>query len=699
VVEQASTNPESEISMIGALFPAEQKLIDHASVGTCCLLDGTSLDQRRVRAEIICGLLLENRWPVHPRGVRLCGAIIDEALDAEHTALNAPLVLERCELRAGFTFRSARATLIELLDCRIVGTPDASYLQAGSLRLHGSLITAYITLVGAVIDGDLDLEHLQVLGADVAGTAVLADQVRVGGGALLDRLETYGTVRLLGASIGGNLDLDGARLVGPDTALFADGVRVGGGVFLGKGLSAVGAIRLAGGRVDGQLSLAGGTIGGRDEAGNSLIGDGLHVGNDVFFNDGFSAAGAIRLVGATIGGNLEMQGAEVTGVDDYGDAVVAYSLTVQGDAFLQRLGSAGALRLTGATVGGRLSLAGMSVVDSDHDGYGIVADGLDVGSDAQLGDGLVTAGAVRVTGMVVGGNLEMNGARIKGTDGDGDALAARRLRVAGDMLVGEGFEAHGTVRLAQAVVEGQLALAPERSPPVVLTGARCGELADDPSCWPHEGELHLRGFRFGTLASSTGWRQRLSWIRRQGLVEWSPDPYEQLAGFYASAGDETAHRHVRIAKHDDELRHLRSTRQPGTLAYRFWRRPFGWLLGYGYRRHRAGWLLVAVLISAALVFRQAERDGGMVPDPAAATAATAQPPPPCGEDHPCFNAVIYGADVVLPVVDLGQDRAWRPIETEGHGPVWVWARWVFIAVGWTLASIFVAAFAGLVPLS
>jgi hypothetical protein len=596
VVEPEQTDRESRGSVIGALLPAEQRLIEHAAAGTRCVLTGTAAEDRRVRAEVLYDLFADGpgRGRVHARGVRLTGAVIDELLDFEHTILAAPLALEHCELRAGFTFRSARADAVELVDCRIVGAPDAARLQTGSLRLSGSVITAWLSLAGAVVDGDLDLDSVHLLGADLAGTALLADQLRVGGGAFLGDVETHGTVRLLGAGIGGNLDLDGARLVAVDTVLLADGLRVGGGVFLGKGLRAVGAIRLAGATVDGQLSLGGASIAGTDDDGCSLVADGLHVGRDAFLDDGFT-----------------------------------------------------------------------------------------------------TAGAVRLTGTTVGGNLEMDGARVDGSDAHGNAVVASRVRVGGDLLLGEGFDAAGTLRLAQAVVEGQLALAPARSTPLVLTGARCGELADEEASWPDEGGLVLRGFRFGTLAAGTAWRRRLAWIRRQGLVDWSPDPYEQLAGFYGSVGDETALRHVRIAKHDDELRHLRRTRKPGTLAYRFWRRPFGWLLGYGYRRHRAGWLLVATLLAAGLLFRRAEIEGGMVPDPPPAKAQAQ----PCGKDHPCFNSMVYGADVVLPVVDLGQDRTWRPVETGSGGPVWVWARWAFIAAGWILASIFVAAFAGLVPLS
>jgi hypothetical protein len=66
--------------------------------------------------------------------------------------------------------------------------------------------------------------------------------------------------------------------------------------------------------------------------------------------------------------------------------------------------------------------------------------------------------------------------------------------------------------------------------------------------------------------------------------------------------------------------------------------------------------------------------------------------------------VVYGADVVLPIIDFGQDSAWRPIEVDtatrvaglDPGGWWVTARWVFIALGWILASVFVAAFTSVV---
>ena len=173
------------------------------------------------------------------------------------------------------------------------------------------------------------------------------------------------------------------------------------------------------------------------------------------------------------------------------------------------------------------------------------------------------------------------------------------------------------------------------------------------------------GFRYDALELDTGWAQRLDWVRRQGFRSWSPEPYEQLAAYYSATGDEDAARRIRVAKNDDELTQLRTTRRWRSLGYRTWRRPLGWHVGDDYRRQRAAWLLAATLAAASALFRQAEGAGAMVPDvPRRSRSA------PCGAAHPCFDSWFYGADVVLPIVDFGQDTAYRPVETAE-----VWVRW------------------------
>jgi hypothetical protein len=347
----------------------------------------------------------------------------------------------------------------------------------------------------------------------------------------------------------------------------------------------------------------------------------MRVYGVVFLDDGFEAAGAVRLAGASIERQLSMGGAKLTGTDPVGNALFAEGMRVTG---------------------------------------GVVLD-----------EGFEAAGAVRLLGASIEGQLSMRGAKLTGTDPDGDALVADGMRVTGEVFLDGGFEVAGTVR---------------------LTDAECGVLFPGAV-----GPLVLGGIRLGAVPM-LGWQEQLSWIRRQGWDDWSPDPYEQVAGAYLRGGDEEAARQIRIARHDDELRHLREVQRAGTRRYRFWRRALGVTVGYGYRRYRAGWALVATIVAAVGMFGWAEDQGAMVP---------ADPPEDaqqCGPDYPCFNPMVYGADVVLPIIDFGQDTAWRPIEVNtttrvaglDPGGWWVTARWVFIALGWILASVFVAAFTSIV---
>jgi hypothetical protein len=69
--------------------------------------------------------------------------------------------------------------------------------------------------------------------------------------------------------------------------------------------------------------------------------------------------------------------------------------------------------------------------------------------------------------------------------------------------------------------------------------------------------------RAAALVVDTEWHRRLLWVRRQGSVNWSPDPYKQLASYYTAMGDEAAAKRVQVAKQDDELIRLRDDKKTG----------------------------------------------------------------------------------------------------------------------------------------
>jgi hypothetical protein len=56
---------------------------------------------------------------------------------------------------------------------------------------------------------------------------------------------------------------------------------------------------------------------------------------------------------------------------------------------------------------------------------------------------------------------------------------------------------------------------------------------------------------------------------------------------------------------------------------------------------------------------------------------------------PAFNPLAYTADVILPIVDLGQKSAWQP---QGSALYWSWALTV---AGWVLTTAVVAGLTGI----
>jgi hypothetical protein len=56
------------------------------------------------------------------------------------------------------------------------------------------------------------------------------------------------------------------------------------------------------------------------------------------------------------------------------------------------------------------------------------------------------------------------------------------------------------------------------------------------------------------------------------------------------------------------------------------------------------------------------------------------PAPIKADEHPRWNAALYALDLLVPVINLGQDGYWR---LEGR---WQWASAALILLGWILAT-------------
>ena len=157
-----------------------------------------------------------------------------------------------------------------------------------------------LRLRGAKITGRLDLENLAT-GISLELTDCLLEEGIFARNARLASLVLAGCLLDHAAEP----PLDGAMLV--CGALFLVGTRV-------IGHADSGAVRLAGARIGGQLGCIGAEL--RNDSGPALIADSLHVDQGTFLR-GFTVAGrggtgAVRLLGARVGGQLDCAGATVS---------------------------------------------------------------------------------------------------------------------------------------------------------------------------------------------------------------------------------------------------------------------------------------------------------------------------------------------------------------------------------------------------
>jgi hypothetical protein len=198
---------------------------------------------------------------------------------------------------------------------------------------------------------------------------------------------------------------------------------------------------------------------------------------------------------------------------------------------------------------------------------------------------------------------------------------------------------------------------------VDLSHARVGSYHDDPASWPET--LDLRGFVYHTLVNDqVDVRSRLRWLERQPGA-YLPQPYDQLAAAYRNTGQEDAARLAAIGK---QRRRRHALNPAGKLV--------NWLLyltvGYGYRTWLAALWLAGLLAFGTGIFAYAH--------PGHMTATTTP--------APAFHPVAYTLDVLVPIADLGQQKAWTPT----GGPLY-WS-WALSAAGWVLTTAVVAGLSG-----
>ncbi|WP_327358294.1 membrane-associated oxidoreductase [Streptomyces sp. NBC_01304] len=339
---------------------------------------------------------------------------------------------------------------------------------------------------------------------------------------------------------------------------------------------------------------------------------------------GLTVHGTFRVHGTSIAGTLDLDEARLD--CPAGTALRGTRLAVGSDLKARYLTANGELCLKGAAIAGTLDLSD-SRLDNPTDTT-LHASTLSVGADLHAMR-LVSNGRINLRGARIPGQLNFAHASL--ANPGGMALRASSL-VAGELWFREARPIRGTVSLRRA----QLDL-----------------LHITPATWPDE--VRLDGLTYTTLAPHEPAERRLAllWRDKDGHIPFS---YEQLTTAYRRIGDDGAARTVQLAK---QRRH-RSTLPPYA---RLWGYVQDAAVGYGFRPVRAAAWLFSLLLIGTLAYT-AEHPRALKPDEA-----------------PAFNALVYTLDLLLPIIDFGQESAYTPT-----GTGFQWLAYALIITGWVLAT-------------
>jgi hypothetical protein len=401
------------------------------------------------------------------------------------------------EIFAQFTFGSQRKTNLEIKDDTMRDTDNGLTSEEQMLyemAARGEWVR-YSPSTGAALcesRGVLRADRLQALmTAEVQGVQVHWRGVRVRGARITGSLDLRTAnvlypvefvdcffdepVNLVEASMG-SITLTGSHVA----ALHADRAHIRGSLNLSQGFTSEGVVSLFNAKIDGDFNCDGGNLLGVPR---SLYGSGLSVAGDLTFGvagteddaSAFTAAGEVRLVSATVGGDFFCGGASFGGQPA---SLNAGRINVAGSVFMRvtevagqvyRFETAGGVVLRGARVGGSIDCRGGYCRSTSQ--ASLSASSMDVGGTLFLGvidlggvgHPFAATGGVRLIDATVGGDVDCDGGQFGGKPGttslslDGAKIGgAAKLGVAA--IAGEvhSFRACGPVSLVQASVTGDV---------------------------------------------------------------------------------------------------------------------------------------------------------------------------------------------------------------------------------------------------
>jgi hypothetical protein len=599
-----------------------------------------------VRGEVLTGLFSEANGT---SALRLTNALIAGRFNLEGRDVRQVIDLRDCEFENVPDLQMARLIGLRLHICRTPG------LRARNLRVDSDLIlepkficAGTLDLTDATVGGSLRMSGAE-LHHNGRRHSMAAARLHVSGSFLALDLQATGSIRLAGAYVGGSLQMTAAYLTSP---LDCDRIRVEGTVTMDRGFTALGVVQLADARIGGHLRLSGARLGdpqAPEQTPIVLFADGIELGGDLDARAGeiaqrpdedpLVAYGQVRFPGGKVDGFVSLSGAQLHCAGR--DALFADRVSVGETLFLEGVEATGCIRLQNSRIGGSLNCTGSAFTEPRLRADGSRKPSLDL-QFASIGHNLLCSRQVLVTGGVSTRLAEIRHTvhLSLATLGDG--------RPGSLALDGYGMSAH------LLVVQF-----PEDDPPrgaVRLTKAHVRVLSDGPGLWAAAGGVDVADFVYESVESAKDFtvKDRLRWLRTV-QPDFAPGPYDHLVAVYRNAGEEQLAEVVLLDK--QRRRHAELG-----VAGRVWGVLQERTVGYGYRPWLAAvWLavfwLAGTLWFAFNVMSKLDND-----------------------QNPVWNPPLLSMDLLLPIIDLGQDNMWQMVGASQ------WISDVLIAAGWILAT-------------
>lgn len=439
--------------------------------------------------------------------------------------------------------------------------------------------------------------------------------------------------------------------------------------------------------------------------------DGLVTDLAAFFNSSRSE-GEFCLVGANIGGDLVCNGARF--INGKGEAFNGDGITTKGDVSLKGIRSLGELRLVGANIGSDLNCSYAKLKNENDKSF--VGDRMTTKGTVFL-ERIESRGDFSLIGSYIGNNIVCTGAIFNNENGDvfsGDRITTKgdvflnqieskggfRLisaHIGGDLYcAGASFEnkEKTSLMLTQAQIDGRLCLdrVKKIDGTINMENTKTGALRDNADSWPDQGNLIIDGFDYDSFAEHTPTEidTRLEWLKLQPQKKYLPQPYQQLAKVYRKMGRDGDAKKVLLAKE-------RMRRKYGKLNLfsKTWSYFLDLTIGYGYRIGRALGIILFFIIYGSVFFHWAY-NGKLMQEVTAENTVNLNKE---------FSPFVYSIDVLVPLLDLNQEKYWRPDPTVpakssflGHRLGW-WVQTYFIIhiiLGWVFTTLLAASLTGLI---